>query len=363
MSLRSPSHRKAALGMESRSAWRIHPVRAAFPRFAARWDAANARLYRQHPLLSSAFVMPLVQHFATAGDLLAEHVDDAGDSFVLCSRRQPLRWSSFQPAQAQITPALIASAAAAIKLPRSLPGLSVAFELYNQDPSFSCFDDTNIPVTAEFTSHALTTSIDIGLGFEQYWESRSPKLRQNIKRYLRRAEADGAPARLVKIADFDGLLSGLARYGEIESLGWKGQAGTAVHADNAQGHFYRDVLTGFAATDNAAIFELYLGDTLAASRIAISNDEMLVMLKTTYVEELSRYAPGRILLYLLLEHIFARGTRRWIEFYTSATPDLVTWATHTRTIRHVTLYRSALMKMAFEHYRRLRFDPLRRVSP
>lgn len=241
-----------------------------------------------------------------------------------------------------------------MRLPRSLPGLSVAFELYNQDPSYSCFNDTDAPATAEFTDYGLTASIDLALGFEQYWETRSPKLRQNIKRYLRRAEADGVPARLVRIADPDGLRAGLTRYGEIESQGWKGGAGTAIHADNAQGRFYQDILSGFASSGNAAIFELYLGDTLAASRIAIGNGEMLVMLKTTYVEELSRYAPGRILLYLFLEHEFARGARRWIEFYTSAAPELVTWATNTRTIRHLTLYRNALVKRMFEGYHRLK---------
>lgn len=338
--------------MSAAARWEVLPARAGFADMAPRWDALNALLYDSHPLLSSRFVAPLVDYFAGPGDLLAVQGD--GRNLLLCSRANALMWGSFQPSQAQIAPVLIADSDIAPGLLRRLPGCNLAFDLYNQDPLFTAFSEDAADPTTEFVRHALTTSIDMNVGFDTYWAGRSAKLRQNVNRYIRRAESDGFAARMVMVESAAELPAALARYGELESSGWKGDAGTAVHIDNDQGRFYRNVLMAFAGSGNATIYELYLGDQLAASRIAIASPHMQVMLKTTYAESLAKFAPGRILLYLVLEHEFTRRRSQWIEFYTNAAQELVTWSTHTRTIRHVTFYRNAAVRSAFVHYRKVK---------
>ena len=73
---------------------------------------------------------------------------------------------------------------------------------------------------------------------------------------------------------------------------------------------------------------------------------MLVALKTTYDESMSRYAPGRLLQYSFLELEFERATHKVVEFYTNSTKETLQWASSSRDIYHVSLYRPGLMGTA-----------------
>ncbi|MCL2636112.1 MAG: GNAT family N-acetyltransferase, partial [Betaproteobacteria bacterium] len=131
----------------------------------------------------------------------------------------------------------------------------------------------------------------------------------------------------------------VGRFGELESAGWKGKAGTAVAIDNVQGRFYAEVMASFAATGQAEVLELSIGDRLAASRLLIGNERLLVFLKTAYDETLSRFAPGRLLLYRLLQRELAGQPQRVVEFYTNATRDQAEWATFGSAIQSIQLFR------------------------
>jgi CelD/BcsL family acetyltransferase involved in cellulose biosynthesis len=104
----------------------------------------------------------------------------------------------------------------------------------------------------------------------------------------------------------------------------------------------------FAVSGNASVYELYFNDTLVASRLCIFNSEMLIILKTTYAEEFSEYAPGRLLLYAVIEREFAQKRVKKIEFYTNANQDQISWSTEQRYIQHITLFRHSLLKKAYQ---------------
>ncbi|WP_172452622.1 GNAT family N-acetyltransferase [Chromatium okenii] len=135
---------------------------------------------------------------------------------------------------------------------------------------------------------------------------------------------------------------------ELESQGWKGLQGTSIHANNIQGAFYAQLMKEFAVSGNASVYELYFNDTLVASRLCIFNSEMLIILKTTYAEEFSEYAPGRLLLYAVIEREFAQKRVKKIEFYTNANQDQISWSTEQRYIQHITLFRHSLLKKAYQ---------------
>ena len=98
----------------------------------------------------------------------------------------------------------------------------------------------------------------------------------------------------------------------------------------------------FADTPQVSIvYELWLGDQLAASRLVFGLGDMVVMLKTTYDENLNRYAPGRVLLYLAIQDLFTYCPEKTIEFYTDANVDQLSWATDRRWIAHWTFHRNA----------------------
>lgn len=332
------------------SGWQLLPW-GAFAEFTADWDRLNQRLYQAHPLLDSRFVAALLKHFAQPCTYLAIY-QITGEPISNLLILEPTKlglWRTFLPSQAQIAPVLCSEPAALSQLPAALPGFTLAIDILCQDPLFS-FSRITLPHLDSF-AHVNTINIALTESFADYWQQRSRKLQQNIRRYFNRLSKNGSTYKLNIITTPDKLKLALQRYGELESKSWKGASGTAIHRDNLQGLFYTDVLQSFASNRQAEIVELCFNDQLVASRINVLNTQMLVTLKTSYDEDLAKMAPGRLLLYLLIEREFNLQRLMQIEFYTNATNDQKTWATDSRTIQHLTLYRGMIEKKLAYIYR------------
>ena len=321
--------------------WTLTPAHTAFPAFVPAWDALNRRLFGGHPLLDSAFVGPLVELYGHETlQLACETVGGTLRSAVLVRPLGPGAWRVFALGPIQMTPALMAPDADWDGLVRALPGLTLLLNVNMQDPEYSHL--APCPPTRRAVDHAQTTCIALDGDFDTYWQSRSRHLRQNVGRHRRRLTESGlalewrthtAPAAVAAAVD---------RYGVLESAGWKGRNGTALHPGNLQGEFFRRVLTTCAGRGGARVWELYVDGRLAAARFAIGTPDMLLMLKTTYDEALAEYAPGLLLLREVVEREFVAGRHRRIEFYTNATPEQCAWATGIRWIRHFEVYRNPL---------------------
>ena len=293
------------------------------------------------------FVGSLVDHFATERDVLAVHrKEDDVDSMLLLTRQRGI-WRTFLPSQTQIPPVLLSDDLAVDTLLRTLPPTAFAIDLLCQDPEYSVADALHTRRSHQAAPHATTLNIAVSGTFEEYWEARSRGLRQQVRRAQRKAEGDGLVPRLEILSDAQAIENGLDRYGVMESSGWKAREGTAVHPGNVQGRFYKDMLMRFAAHGRAMIFELHLGDRLAASQLTLGNDYMLITLKTTHDESLKAYSPGTLLDYFMLEHEFARRRYQVVEYYTNASVELLRWGTAQRVISHHRLYRfSCLVPVA-----------------
>src|SRR5204862_5121764 len=139
-----------------------------------------------------------------------------------------------------------------------------------------------------------------------------------------RMEREGG--RLVEIGDAASMAQAVAEHGRLESAGWKGQTGTAIHADNVQGRFYREALERFATTDAARVYQLHLGGRVIASQLAIQQNRMMVLLKTAHDESFAAYSPGRLLDYLMLERLFEQRSVSVVEFYTKASSEDARWS-------------------------------------
>jgi CelD/BcsL family acetyltransferase involved in cellulose biosynthesis len=320
--------------------WEFHPAPAAYAQYAADWDRLNTELYGGHPYFDSRFVGPLLTHFASGRERLCLYrVQGVVRGALILLPLRGGRWASFRPAQAQITPILVADAQWLKQLLKALPGFAWSIEFHAVDPryapAFSCARAETIVF-----AHANTIGVDPGIGFEKYWNQRSKNLRSNIRRYLNRLEREAGTADLHSLATPEDMADGVRRFGELESAGWKAAAGTAVSIGNVQGSFYAEVLANFAATGQAEICELAIGGQLAASRLLIGNARMLVILKTTYDESLARFAPSRLLLHRLLERQLTEHAAMTVEFYTNATRDQAEWATFNCTIQNIQLFRS-----------------------
>jgi len=320
--------------------WQISRLENGLGEHALAWDALNRRLFNSHALLDSRFVDGLLKHFGNGSEHLCALVSN-GEHEAMCILRPKSFgiWASFLPSQAQVGPTLITTPESITGLMRALPGNNAQIDFLCNDPSYGDLT-SGFPVSAQSMDHALTTSILLDGSFEDFWSSRPKKLIQNIGRYERRLAAYKIDYKVVCIKEPLAVTAAVARYASLESMGWKGKAGTAVSADNNQGAFYTSVIESYAATDDAMVYEFWIGDHLAASRLIISSQEMLVMIKTTYNESFAKYAPGRLLLREVIKQLFTDYPGKHIEFYTDANSDQLDWANQTRWIIHRSFFRN-----------------------
>lgn len=334
--------------------WEIVPAQARFAEFASDWDKLNHRLFAGHPFFDSRFVGPLLQFFGQGSEQLCIHrTSDAVDGALILRPLALGRWALFLPDQAQAGAVLLADARLLETLLPALPGYAWSLDLLSVDPMYApSWTGLRLPRTA--TVHAVTMAVATEGSFDAYWQKRPRKLASNMRRYRRRTEEQSGNLSLTTLTEPLHIRDALARYGAMEAAGWKGDQGTAVTIDNAQGRFYERTLSGFAATGQAMVMELHIGDQLAASRLFVRTEQMWIALKTTYNEALSALAPGRQLLYEMLQQAFQRLRSGAVEFYTNASRDQAEWATSVRHITHHQVFRNDAVSAAYAMTRMLR---------
>jgi hypothetical protein len=276
-----------------------------------------------HPLLDAKFVVLMLHHFGNPIIRLA--VETHGGDPVSAALIEPYRvgaWRSFLPLRAQIAPAMFGRLSPSqdderrfASLLRELPGTPIMVGIHNQDTDFSGVAG-NEAQTIEILPHVTTVGVTIEGTFEDYWHGRSAQLQENIACRLKRAEKEGMRISFQVQSSRSALSAAVAAHGDTESAGWKERAGTAIHRDNIQGRFYTDVLQRFAVRGGARAFQLYFGDVLVASQLAIEQNGMMVLLKTAHLEAFARYSPGHLLDYMMYRQLFSESRLKRVEYYT-----------------------------------------------
>jgi hypothetical protein len=334
--------------MPDRGKWLIETELKDEGQWWASWDAINRESFESHPLLASRFIRLLCEYF-TGGKLFYAQFEGADGSALIqavLERSGSGQWKVFCPSQAGLGAIVFAKRSETRWLQlremlAQLPGLSLAVTLPYQDAPYSLVADA----TGGLVHKRLlgTTMTVIADDFEAYWSARPKVMRDNLRRHMKRPAKDGLAVELRHVREPEQIAQAVERYADLESAGWKGKEGTALARGNAQCRFYTDLLTGFAATGDARVVELYIGERLAASRFLISGPGMYVVLKTTFDEAMRHFSPGHSQLNMLLAELIAETPGKPIEFYTKATKDWLQWATHTRPIESVTVYKNGMI--------------------
>lgn len=327
--------------------WQVTRLNKGLGEQATAWDALNQRSFDSHPMLDSRFVDGLLQHFGDGSERLCVFTRDGQpEAMCILVPKGFGLWRTFLPSQAQISPMLVPDFEVIKSLIRDLPGFVSRLTLLCVDPQVSDLSNEALD-GADRMDHALTMNISLGDGFENYWNTRSKKLAQNIGRYERRLVSGNIVPRFACITDSAQISSAVARYADLESKGWKATAGTALSGNNTQAVFYTKLLRRFGESGGAMVCELWFGDYLVASRLIVAGSRMVTMLKTTFDESYRKYSPGRLLLRRVIETLFACHPDKTLEFYTDASLDQLSWATGKRWITHWTVHRNPVLAGAF----------------
>lgn len=312
----------------------------------SRWNELNAASVAS-PLLDAGFVAPLLDHFGTGRERLA--ICERGGRAVAMALLAPRGagvWSSFQPPQQPLCMWLSAPGEPLGPLLdgllRALPGFPLLLGLTQCDPRL-----TPRPAAGarqRTLDYIDTARVALGGGYDAYWEGRGKNLRANLKKQRNRLEREGVATRLQLSRAPEEMAAAVADYGRLESAGWKGGQGTAVHAGNAQGGFYQAMLEAFCRRGAGCAVRYWFGERLVAMDLCIEGKDSVIVLKTAYDEGVDKhFSPALLMREESFRLLFQRPGLHGVEFYGKVMPWHLQWTDEVRTMYHINHYRWPLL--------------------
>ena len=322
------------------------------------WDQLNqSRL--DLPFMTADAVVAALQVLGSGNEqLLVARCAERAVAMTLLVREDWLRWRTFQPSQLPLGAWVADSEWALADLARSLLhsgvlGPVLALSVTQVDPLQDA-RPADAP-DARCTDYIDTAWVDIEGSFEDYWAARGKNLRQNLRKQRNKLAAEGIATTMRVLSDPADIAPTLQRYGALESAGWKADEGTAIAADNEQGHFYFRLFDEAAKRGEARLFEYLFDGQTAAVNLALLRQGTLVVLKTTYDESLPKaFSPAFLLREEELQRWFSTNSEvRRVEYY----GRLMDWHTkltlNQRTIYHLTVFRSPFFKRWVDRLKRM----------
>jgi CelD/BcsL family acetyltransferase involved in cellulose biosynthesis len=327
--------------------WQQRPVAAlAQGECAAVWDRLNAQ--RQGlPFLTAQAVSCAIKILGDGRESL--FVCSAGAEIVAMLVAVPggrLGWRTFQPSQLPLG-AFVAAAgwpvhALVESLWRGPLRGSLMLSLTRLDPWVAPREVET--AASSLVDYVATAWIDIEGPFDAYWSARGKNLRQNMRKQRTRLAAQGVEVHMRTWTEAAEMAAAVERYGALESAGWKGSEGSAVHPDNAQGRFYRELLERSADEGDAVVYEGLFDERTVAMNLCLRRGATLTVLKTSYDESVPAVSPAFLLHEDMLRAIFDSGAIRRVEYYGRVMDWHTRWTDNRRMLYHVTAFRWPILK-------------------
>ncbi len=328
---------------------RLYPA-TRLSEFAPQWDELNNTYYRS-PVLGCLLFQIGLREFGTGKELLA--ICEQGDDVVamgIMQRRGSGQWQTFQPSQAPLGAWVqrlsVAEGALLDALLRALPGVALTVGITQQDPELMTRPG-DAPRTGTL-DYIQTARVQLTDDFDEYWQARGANLKQNMRRQRNRLARDSVTTRLEVVNDPDSVATAVDAYGEMESRGWKGSEGTAVHPGNAQGRFYRSLLSELAKRGQGAVYRYSFNDAVVAIDMCIFSHDTIALLKTTYDESIKGFSPTMLMRQDMLQMLFRNGSWQRLEFYGRVMEWHRRLSDDIRTMYHLTHYRWPWLKKLTE---------------
>jgi CelD/BcsL family acetyltransferase involved in cellulose biosynthesis len=314
------------------------------------WDQLNAERGSLPFLASDATVSAL----SILGDgterLLVGTVDATVVAMFLLSPQGKLQWRTFQPSQVPLGAWVAKAELELLSLARSLLrgplGFCLGLSITQVDPLVaSRAADASDTQTLDYID---TGWIDIEGTFDEYWAARGKNLRQNMRKQRVKLAADGVTLTMQVLRNHADMAPAIAGYGKLESAGWKAQSGTAIHPDNAQGRFYRELLEHASLRGEAAVYQYMFDDRVVAMNLCLLSQGTLVVLKTTYDESIKTLSPAFLLREEELQDIYRQGQIKRMEYFGKVMDWHTKLTDKKRTVYHLTAYRWPFIKKLAE---------------
>lgn len=325
-------------------AWIFKPAVKAFEQYRADWDELNAANTNQI-VLDSLFVQGLLRHFGTPHTVLGISTDCEFPGMVLLDKIKPGIVNTFHPSQAPIGLFLLGNADEVARqidnLICSLPLYVLGLAVLQQDPDFTICRHLLPSSRVRRVEYIQTARVTLKETFDAYWAGRPKNFVTDLARQRRRLVKEGKQLELVVERNPTRVEECIREYGRLESTGWKGQEGTAVSSDNAQGLFYRDILEAFCRKREGVIYRLVIDGKTVACELCIERGTRLIDLKTAYDESVGAYSLGSLMEEEMIKNYYQDGYLKEVEFYGRVSSWTRKWTDEIRPIHHYTVHRYA----------------------
>jgi len=318
------------------------------------WNRLNAQR-GNHTILDAHALRAALDVFGEGNEMLVVGRDREGLAAMMIVRRSgALQWQTFQPSQlplgAVVTRSGVALAEMAASAIQAMPGLCWVLSLTQVDPL--PHERPAASKTLRVADYIPTAWLEVAGSFDDYWATRGKNLRQNLRKQRKKLADEGRALKMLMLRSPDEMPAAIARYGALESSGWKSAEGTAIHPDNAQGRFYTRWLQDAATIGEALVTEYRFDDRTVAMNLGLLRDGTLIVLKTAYDESLKAVSPAFLLREDELRAFFAGTEVKRIEYFGRVMEWHTRLTDHQRTLYHLTQYRWAWLRRLLEARRR-----------
>ncbi|VAW65910.1 hypothetical protein MNBD_GAMMA09-217 [hydrothermal vent metagenome] len=182
----------------------------------------------------------------------------------------------------------------------------------------------------------------------------SKKLLKNVTRLQNKIASNKGPLNLRCSVDEADFKSDLKVFIELEGSGWKSREKTSINCNSDVEDFYKQTWAAFSAQGKSQIYILYAGDVPIAGSLSFRHGRKVFLHKIAYLDSLSRYGAGSVLVKLIIESAL-----------TQAGVDIICFNTYSDWVQrwHPLIYRlnsieyfnntpkGLLLNMAFGLYR------------
>lgn len=319
------------------------------------WDRLNAT-HGDLPFLAADAIGSAQRILGDGSERLLVGYDGAAIVAMFILRRKGrFTWRTFQPSQLPLGAWVAAPDFLLLDLARSLMrgplGICLGISITQVDPRIA--PRTEDTPDSQCTDYIDTGWIDMADSFDDYWAARGKNLRANMRKQRAKLETEGVTLTMQVLHAHADMAPAIARYGVMESAGWKADEGTAIHPDNAQGRYYRELLEHASTRGEAAVYQYLFDDRIVAMNLCLLRKGTLIVLKTTYDESIKGYSPAFLLREAELKEIHQEGTIKHLEYFGRLMEWHTKWTDNKRTVYHLTLYRWPFLKKLAEVRRRM----------
>ena len=343
--------------------WELHPI-ARFSDYLTTWDELNAQ-GPQSPLLSTDFVLPVINRFGRPNDLLAIcRIEMTPIAMAILGPVGIGRWSTLNPILDPLQPPVAPlglwvthkdtqMTGILPQLLRKLPGFPLVLSVMNQDSRLS-----HRPIDAgtfNTIDHIKTPSIYMDGTFSDYWKNRKKHFKHDLRRRRSILVRSARIPRLKVLISGKPIDMAFDEFCRMENAGWKGRESVSLECNQDTKRCYREMWANFSKNGNARAYQYFYNDLLVATDLCLKSHQTLSILKTTYEEAEATTGPASLMREEQLHDIFEREKEiHRIEFYGPLMDWQKRWVTEVRTMYHLNCYRFNLLRKLMNKINRIR---------